>query len=123
MAQKTGLATGTIQQYEYGNYKPKIEQLHKIATALDINISELTDDWNIFSDKDLTVSLTGFGGALLELHDKKSLQEKQEKYMDRLFHYQIEICRKMDLLNHAGQVKALEQIELLAKIPEYQKNK
>ena len=36
-----GVATGTIQQYELGLRQPRIEQLDKIATALNVSVSDL----------------------------------------------------------------------------------
>ena len=41
LAEKCGLATGTIQQYELNKREPRREQLQKIATALDVPLYEL----------------------------------------------------------------------------------
>lgn len=38
LGEMTGIATITIQQYEANKYKPKIEQLKKIANALDVTL-------------------------------------------------------------------------------------
>ena len=41
LAEKCGMATGTIQQYELNKREPRREQLQKIATALDVPLYEL----------------------------------------------------------------------------------
>ncbi len=41
LAEKCGLATGTIQQYELNKREPRREQLQKIATVLDVPLYEL----------------------------------------------------------------------------------
>lgn len=47
LAEKCGLAPGTIQQYELGKRNPKIEQLQKIANVLNIPVEYLFDPINI----------------------------------------------------------------------------
>lgn len=41
LAEKCGMATGTIQQYELNKREPRREQLQKIATALNVPLYEL----------------------------------------------------------------------------------
>lgn len=53
LAELTGLATITIQGYEAGKYKPKLEQLRRIAAALEIPVGDLIDDWNQFSQAEI----------------------------------------------------------------------
>ncbi|SHO46825.1 Helix-turn-helix [Anaerocolumna xylanovorans DSM 12503] len=43
LAELSGLATITIQQYEASNYNPKIESLKKIADALGVHVSEFLE--------------------------------------------------------------------------------
>ena len=43
LAEKCGLATGTIQQYELGKRNPKIEQLQKISSALGVPLEYLIE--------------------------------------------------------------------------------
>ena len=44
LAEKAGLATITIQNYEGGKYEPKYETVEKLAKALEISISDLTGE-------------------------------------------------------------------------------
>ena len=46
LGERVGLATGTIQQYELGKREPKVETLQKIASALNVFITDLTGDVN-----------------------------------------------------------------------------
>lgn len=43
LANKSGLAVITIQQYEAGKYEPKNDSLYKLRKALDCNINEILD--------------------------------------------------------------------------------
>lgn len=43
LAKKTGLSIASIQGYEQGKYKPKIEQIDKIASALGVQIIDLME--------------------------------------------------------------------------------
>lgn len=48
LAEASGLAVITIQQYEAGKYEPKIESLYKLRNALGCDINELTTKpWDI----------------------------------------------------------------------------
>lgn len=60
LAELTGLATGTIQQYELEKRQPRLEQLQKIADILEINIETLLGNQTIvnlknddFQDEDI----------------------------------------------------------------------
>lgn len=44
LAEKCGVATGTIQQYELGKRQPRIEQLEKIANVLEVPVDYLISD-------------------------------------------------------------------------------
>lgn len=44
LAEKCGVATGTIQQYELNKREPRQEQLRKIAEALNISLNDLIPD-------------------------------------------------------------------------------
>lgn len=84
-----------IRQYELGMVEPKINTIRRIATALNISIAELVDDWSVYSKEEI----------------EADLENKSEK--DLLDNY-----RK---LNTSGQQKADNYVEDLTKIPEYRK--
>lgn len=45
LAKKAGLSIASIQGYEQGKYKPKTEQLKKIATALEVSASDINPNY------------------------------------------------------------------------------
>lgn len=115
LAEKVGLSIGTIQGYEQGRYEPKIETVLKLACALDLeNLSELIE-----------VSPS------TEIMWKHREDDLGKKYFENYFTKQSPktgedarldaIIDCYDKLNFAGRNKAVEQIELLTKIPEYKK--
>lgn len=45
LAEKAGLSIATIQGYEQGKYKPKTEQLKRLAKVLDVSVSDLSPNY------------------------------------------------------------------------------
>lgn len=108
MAQKTGLSIASIQGYEQWKYKPKIEQLQKIAISLNCSLYDLTQ---YVSDIDYNnQELSDLKDALL--NDSRTMLQYQDLLIMDPYHQ----------LNKKGQDKAIELIELLTKIPEYKKS-
>lgn len=94
-----GISQQQIGQWENGDKNPKKETIEKIAKALDI------DPYSLYS----------FDMASEELEKSITQKISQKKGSeDKL----LDNYRK---LNDTGQDKAIEQVELLTKIPEYQK--
>ena len=95
-----------IAQYENNSRNPKFETLNKIAEALNVGV------W--------------------DLYDELPSEEINERKMELMHHLRFgtdregrkagEMLNKYLLLNDTGQDKALEQVELLTKIQEYQKD-
>ena len=105
LAEKTGLATVTIQQYERNLREPRLKNIIKIANALNVSPESLFGSTRIGFT-------TEFDREKLKYYNPGIFSEGNIRYMSEL----------LDQLNFAGQEKALEQIELLTKIPEYKKN-
>jgi transcriptional regulator with XRE-family HTH domain len=99
-----GMSYQQIAQYEKGIRKPKLETLSKIAEALNVLSSDLLDG---------TVFLPQLNQKTVELFAGKGSLEISTDYTKINYLY--------DCLNEKGQDKAIEQVELLTKIPEYQK--
>lgn len=109
LGEKCNMPDSQIRQYELGMVTPKLDTLRRIATALNIPISDLINDWNDYSYDELK---------------KDSIRNTVQ--LDEL----TECVRKgrintinsfLDLMNDEGQEKAVEQVEMLTKIPEFQK--
>lgn len=137
-----------IGQYESGARKPKWERLKEIAKILDVNPKYLSGE----SDRpkgsfcirkkdgskeyvDTTRFFHSVGKISLEKYEQKydknisdilMNQIKQEIYskdqQEFMNHRETEILKVMKALNDKGQDKAIEQVELLTKIPEYRKS-
>lgn len=45
LAEKAGISIASVQGYEQGKYKPKTEQLKKIATALEVSVSDINPNY------------------------------------------------------------------------------
>lgn len=135
LAKKTGLSIGTIQGYEQGKYLPKIENLKKIADALSIALS-------VFLDKEYADAIES-GKSDTEKVIRKNFYEATEfndeeraaKFKDLLYNQELayeifkdgeretKLITSFRSLNNLGQNKAIEQVDLLTKIPEYRKDK
>ena len=131
-----GLATGTIQQYELNKRNPKVEQVAKIAGALNLGYSVSKHGVISFYDfvdtaapdpKAVDFNNQQLSSVPVTESEKKSMQkEMQEVIRDGismdLTENEYSIINKMKKLNDCGQDKAIEQVELLTKIPEYRKD-
>lgn len=105
LGEALGVSQQQIAQYESGKRTPKVDTLVRIANALNTSIVSLFDNtvWNIPTEN------IGELKKVLE-SDSKSLYEIKENTLILYFKQ----------LNDAGQEKAIESIQLLTKIPEYQ---
>ena len=100
-----GIADSNIRKYETGKQTPKINTLQRIADALEVsiyNLMEFDEDYSV-SDKKRMIKY------LRQLESGINTIEMSDFVMTGLM-YQ---------LNDKGQEKAIEQVELLTKLPEY----
>ena len=137
-ADKIEVAQSSVNFWENGKRQPKIEQLKKIANTFNIPLAS-------FLDEDLFLAVTS-PDEVFENHvvDKKiknitdnnktSAEEKsvallelipQLEIMQNIHENNVKVGGKQiitnlfERLNVKGQKKAIEQVELLTKIPEY----
>ena len=141
LAELCGMYESQIRKYESGALRPKWETLHKIATALNVSIYWLSLGDEILTDKDLFPKkilnedeISKYWAVYLETHGidqrklNKLLQSKKELTGWKNGEKKLESYRANELLlmshflslNMDGQNKAIELLELLTKIPEYQ---
>lgn len=97
LADKSGLSIASIQGYEQGKYNPKLATVRKLAEALEVTISDLVEDWSLFSAEEFAEDL-----------------EKLDKQETKLL-------TNYRQLNKAGQDEAQRQVEVLTKVPDFQK--
>lgn len=108
LGEKLGISQAAIGQFEKSTRPPKVETISKIAFALDASIYDLTQDtsgWVGFSDEDFQ-------------NLKKFMNEDGKSIFQLKVNNLVEPFSK---LNDLGQEKAIEQVEILTKIPEYRK--
>ena len=104
-----GIADSNIRKYETGKQTPKINTLQRIADALEVSIYNLME-----FDEDYSIS------------DKKRIIKYLRQLESGINHIEMSdfvMTGLMYQLNDKGQEKAIEQVELLTKIPEYLKDK
>lgn len=118
LAERTGIATITIQQYEANKYKPKIEKLRQIAIALDVPLWTLLG-LNLGSALDLAKSIDSAYDSPDEVPDEKKQLIQEMLYDYEFYAINEQMLSFLDELNWDGKQKALEQVALLSKIPEY----
>ena len=110
LANQAGLSEITIRQYEADKRQPRLETLKHIS-----NILKVTD----FLNKKFYIQ-ADYSVEYKEIKDwiSKYLQGQTEENRWSLELTLLENYRK---LNNEGQDKAREQVEMLTKIPEYQR--
>ena len=101
LAEKSGVATITLQQYERGVREPKLDTNAKIARAMNLFASDLVsgDQWQ---NVDMTFTDT----------TERYGQETPQYYR---------MIEAFSTLNHTGAEKAAVAVEDLAKVPEYRR--
>lgn len=113
LGEKLGVSQAMIGQYESGKRKPKVETLTKIANALDVPISKLT-----FYASMVDEEAPGFVKPTNNLSSSKKSFQTIETNDDNF----LKLANSYHQLNKEGRQKALDQVEMLAKIPEYRRD-
>lgn len=141
------IGESTIRKYELGLLNPKIETLKKIASAFEMQLWEFIDDeyFDIATDEEPgseenEVKFFDEKRELIKnILNNKEMSDKEKNSAVHDIIIQSEIVTNMhfenakrgaihlfemcyDSLNAEGQNKALEYVEMLTKIPEYQKD-
>lgn len=129
LAEKIGVSQTAIYQWEKGTRIPKTGALIDMTRVLNISpIQLLTEKEN---GKDVLVSIPGMSEDAVARYLKISLtleevikenENSKKTILEKNENNKKTILEKMDLLNIIGQNKAVEQVEMLTKIPEYRKN-
>ena len=126
LAKRAGVSQTAIYQWEKGSRTPKIDAIAKLADALNVqpvNLFMIKEDGEDIRD----LNVSGMTGNDIEKYLNVILPEYMEECRkERELYASIDnknaMSEKMDLLNKTGQERALEQVELLTKIPEYRKD-
>lgn len=120
-----------IRRYELGldNSNPKIETLRKIAEAFVESCDDI--DYELFEsmskyageNESINVMLQFMWKKFLEKNPEfsDSLKDAKSNIGNKILEKHKELLQKYESLNSLGQQKAIEHIDMLAKIPEYKK--
>lgn len=145
LAQKSGLAVGTIHQYENNKRQPRVEQLKKIANALNVPVDVFVDNDHYRLHLLALESIAGIKDdiGIFPVPESEGVEEElnrrdketqinlsklkffvRSKYVDFTesdFIVVRDLINSFYSLNSAGQKKAIERIGELAEIPKYQR--
>jgi transcriptional regulator with XRE-family HTH domain len=124
LANRLSMSQQNLAQYENDKRNPKLETIRRIATALDVYMSDLMDGWDKYTPEEIADDLSKTSKEALESTKKivdsvaKSIQASVENIRPAreellLAHY--------NNLNSEGKTEAIRQVELLTEIPKYQK--
>ncbi len=129
LGQKLNISQQMIAQLENSSAMPKIDTLQKIADALNIPLTYLLYGSIISPDLEVYLNTNDKESTLSE---PTNLQDHASDHMHRITKYALlltefenkqklaQLINLFDKLNTDGKNKALDQLEMLTKIPEYQ---
>ena len=114
-----GLAEITIRQYEANKYTPSVENLRKIASALDVSVSEFLEPGQTL--REYNPSDDTWNALVMDEHGnvKQQLQTQVTHHTFRPNTEQQTLLRYFDSLNEKGKKEALKRIEELSQLPKY----
>lgn len=103
LAKLSGVSQTAIYHWEKGDRRPKLEQVRRIADALDVGLYELEPDWGTFSKDEWKIDF-----AIGIDDSKKNRAEAQ-------------LMKNYWSLNNDGKKKVRDYAKDLTKISEYRK--
>lgn len=139
-AEKIGVAQSAVNFWENGKRQPRLEQLKKITDTFNISMHFFLDEDFTNTLDDDNATFFDINNKILSLKNNSSINDKEKtKQLEQII-MQLEIlqdCHQTNIntshkalinmyydeLNEKGQEKAIEQVELLTKIPEYKREK
>lgn len=102
LGKKLGVSYVGISQWENNVRNPKFSTLARIADALNIPVQDLIEDWSKVDTEDF-IKRACYGEGI-------TVPDAEER-----------IAAALEKLNTTGQNVAVERVEELTKIPDYQK--
>ena len=113
LGERLGISQAAIGQFEKKDSNPTLDTIQKIANALGISIHKILDREDIHAIFDNYIDTVPPEGKSIELSmDNYGISIKE-------FTLQEKIVNEFNKLNNLGQTKAIEQVMLLTRIPEY----
>lgn len=107
LGDKLGVSYQMIAQYENGKRNPKIDTIISIACALNVEMFDL-------------MSIQEYNAKIDQETNERIEEQIQRGQIHVVDHKENTLIENYSKLNAKGQDKAIEQVELLTKIPQYQ---
>lgn len=128
LAEKLGVKRSVVSKYESGSISPTTKMLENIAKALDVSTFELEDNLMAKVNNYLIENYSSVKGKIspiymIDLMNKLSqpTQEHSETPLNKTDRNRM--LSAFDIMNEDGQKKAADNVEDLAEVPKYQKEK
>lgn len=118
LADMAGVSQASIYQWEKGTRIPKIKQVRNIALILGVTLSDLIDDWSIYSSEEYKKDWDK-----QEIDELESWMEDYEKGAapENSWMREIKLLEYFRKLNQTGEKKVVNYARDLAQVPEYKK--
>ena len=113
LAERSGTATGTIQQYELGKRQPRLQQLRQIAQVLDADVVYLISGQ---TSTEVEQGILAQAEAETKYYVKGRFAEA-EVWKAR----KDEIGEDLAKLNDDGQIEAVKRVKELTRLDEYRR--
>ena len=107
LAKSLGINRATLSRYESGEIDPPTSQLRRIAAALGTTVNWLLPPDNYWEDASGVGHTEPMAPAVFEEPTEDELREQ--------------LNDSFSILNHAGQQKAVDSVEVIAGNPKYQR--
>lgn len=111
VSKMTGIPYSTYSNYENNNREPSMEQLQKIATALQVSVNDFTEIGYVMDliENRLRVELNGMELGVITQRARDFLRDDE-----------YELLQQYYMLNEDGRREALKRVEELTEIKRYQ---
>lgn len=123
LGEKLNISQSAIGQFESEKSNPNLKTIRRIASALNVTLSELVDDWGRFSSDEFmrdVSEITQTAKTVQELDMATEMIDSIESHYKEKYPLYMRLRASYELLNEKGKIKAVEYVEDLRKIADYQ---
>lgn len=120
-----GISQQQIGQWENGNKNPKLETVHRIANALQVDISEIYTDFAIFKNRVVENSPALSTAKRIGILEDDLFEDLEQRHIVEeldITEDKQELLFEYNKLNTDGQKEARKRVQELTEIPRYTKS-
>ena len=120
-----GISQQQIGQWENGNKNPKLETVHRIANALQVDISEIYTDFAIFKNRVVENSPALSAAKRIGILEDDLFEDLEQRHIIEeldITEDKQELLFEYNKLNTDGQKEARKRVQELTEIPRYTKS-